>query len=108
MIKWSAGAGSTGPDHPEYVYVSREGAEDGSHLSQEEWSDLRACLGLDGGVSLRNRISLAVTTALQWGQVDGEHHLRWVIDTMLRDLLSEEEYQTLVTEKEWWDEGIAP
>lgn len=109
MTEWEIVAGDLAPDHPEYVYVARKGAADGSWLSPEETAELRACLGADGGVSLRNRVSLAIQTALEWGQVDGEHHLRWVISEMLADLAdSDEHYRRLIEGHGHWDEGIAP
>ena len=68
-----------------------------------------------------DRINLAVLRILESGGVDGAHHKQWVLDQVLRHLLSERGYATFCTEyrgnydeenEEWeygeWDEGIAP
>ena len=61
------------------------------------------------------RIQLALD-ALADGQVDGQHHLRWVIDQAVR-ILTGDGYEAWVTEYRdgvdgpetySWDEGIAP
>lgn len=68
-----------------------------------------------------DRINDAVQVILQFGGYDGGHHKQWVLDQVLRNLLSEEGYATFCTEyrgnwneqyEEWeygeWDNGIAP
>jgi hypothetical protein len=63
-----------------------------------------------------DRITLATDLALEFGQIDGDHHKAWVIDQMLRALTGDR-YEQVITE--WcegedgpetysWDEGIAP
>lgn len=54
----------------------------------------------------------ALFVALQYGQIDGEHHKTWVIDQMVRRLAGEA-YPELrrIYEQDGeceWDEGIAP
>lgn len=70
------------------------------------------------------RIKAALEVAVNFGGADGEHHLKWVIDQMVRSLTGcpnnveeTEEYQRLVVaakagqdgpETYDWDCGIAP
>ena len=108
MSKWEIVGSDNAPDHPEYILVVRRGAEDGTHLTQEEYDDLRTRLGIGPGVALETRASIAIQTALDWGQVDGEYHMRWVVDEMLRELAGEELYGRLIAEHGAWDPGIAP
>lgn len=55
----------------------------------------------------------AIAIGLDSNHIEGAHHLRWVIDQMLRALLGDD-YWRAVAEVEierWpneWDEGIAP
>lgn len=65
---------------------------------------------------MEERIKKALNYAWQYGQIDGSHHKMWVIDQMVRALLSEEDYKEWVKSYEapdgedyWeWDMGIAP
>lgn len=56
----------------------------------------------------------AADIAMQFGMIDGAHHKQWVIDQMLRAMLTEEEYKDFRDlmdndpEYDPWDEGIAP
>ena len=59
-----------------------------------------------------NRINLAVSEFDKYGHVAGEHHLRWVVDRMLRHLLGDD-YETHIAGLEacWgtdYDPGIPP
>jgi hypothetical protein len=53
----------------------------------------------------------------EWGAIGGEHHKQWLLDQILRNILSQTLYEQWV--REWedgeegpdtytWDEGIAP
>lgn len=61
-----------------------------------------------------DRIQRAVDLAQRFGMIDGDHHKQWVIDQMVRALLSDEEYAQWVAETNSdadytpWDAGIAP
>ena len=44
----------------------------------------------------------------EYAYIDGEHHKRWLIDQILRTVLSEEEYETEYGSDVYWDSGIAP
>lgn len=65
---------------------------------------------------MEERIKKALSYAWSYGQIDGGHHKMWVIDQMVRALLSEKEYAEWVKSYEtpdgedyWkWDVGIAP
>lgn len=62
------------------------------------------------------RIEVALSTAHNYGQTDGNHHKAWVIDQMVRSLTGEgyEEFVRAYCDGEDgphtydWDEGIAP
>ena len=58
------------------------------------------------------RISKAVNLADSYGNIDGDHHKMWVIDQMLRALLSEQDYKDLIATRKAdgfsWDVGIPP
>ena len=65
------------------------------------------------------RIKAAVEVAHRYGGIDGAHHKQWVIDQMLRAILTPERYAEFIrTYPEGpngepdiydpWDEGIAP
>ncbi len=65
---------------------------------------------------LHFRIEEAVTFAVRFGGIDGEHHKTWVIDQMVRALAGNK-YEELVRqacdgedgpETYSWDTGIAP
>lgn len=47
MTEWEIVGSDAAPDHPEWVHVCAKGAEDGTHLTQEEYDDLRKRLGPD-------------------------------------------------------------
>ncbi len=66
---------------------------------------------------LKTRIAGAIEMATEYGATDGAHHKMWVIDQMMRNLLTEQEYETEIAcfeagddGKPWyeWDEGIPP
>ena len=64
-------------------------------------------------LSETKRINDAIDVAWKAGGVDGDHHKAWVIDQMLRKLLSANEYNDFLTEYEKsgeykWDPGVAP
>jgi len=45
------------------------------------------------------------------GMTDGEHHKQWLLDQILHEILSEEEYEDFIRDRRgnmWWDAGIAP
>jgi len=65
------------------------------------------------------KIQAAIDLAVQYGSIDGAHHKQWVIDQMLRRLMSDAEYDKFVSESDKgpngeadyympWDKGIAP
>jgi len=63
------------------------------------------------------KISKAIAVAVSYGGVDGDHHKVWVIDQMVRALLTEAEYKACVSvacagedgpHTYEWNEGIAP
>jgi hypothetical protein len=65
---------------------------------------------------LRGRIEEAIEIAVRFGGIDGDHHLKWVIDQMVRSLAGEL-YPVIVADAKAgedgpdtysWDEGIAP
>lgn len=59
-------------------------------------------------------ISAAVDLIVSYSQIDGAHHKAWVLDQVLRCLVSEEDYDEIINavdedgEPYGWDEGIAP
>lgn len=68
--------------------------------------------------AVRADVHDALTLAVQYGQIDGDHHKAWVIDQMCRALLeTEEAYRQFVRDAcmgddgpdtYGWNEGIAP
>lgn len=56
----------------------------------------------------------AVDLVTLYGMIDGAHHKQWVIDQMLRAIMTEAEYTAWRAEMdgdpdyEPWNEGIAP
>lgn len=64
----------------------------------------------------KQRISKAIKIAIQFGQIDGDHHKMWVIDQMLRALLGKEYKATIKAacagedgpDTYFWETGIAP
>ncbi len=65
------------------------------------------------------RIEAAIAIAERYGGIDGEHHKQWVIDQMLRVLMTPERYEEFWRtrtngpdgEPDYympWDTGIAP
>ena len=65
---------------------------------------------------LKNRVSEALETIFQYGQIDGDHHKAWVIDQVVRKLLGSD-YDAFLYEYEndadtgeqyAWEGGIAP
>jgi hypothetical protein len=67
-------------------------------------------------MSPQERIDEAVTLAVRYGGIDGDHHKAWVIDQMVR-VLTGERYEEVVRlarsgedgpDTYDWNEGIAP
>ena len=60
----------------------------------------------------KDRIDEAVALVLKYGSIDGAHHKAWVLDQVLRTLLTERDYQEVIRTREdaggEWDIGIAP
>jgi hypothetical protein len=65
---------------------------------------------------LQERIDAAISLAVQFGGIDGDHHKAWVIDQMVRALAADA-YDEIVRdacdgddgpETYTWEEGIAP
>lgn len=54
------------------------------------------------------RLLAALDVAMNHAAVDGSHHLRWVIDQMVRALLTQDEYTHWCADDPEWDKGIAP
>jgi ribA/ribD-fused uncharacterized protein len=59
------------------------------------------------------RINKAVDLAWRYGGIDGDHHQKWLVDQMLRKMLTEKEYAEFVHDYEEsgeykWQTGIAP
>lgn len=60
-----------------------------------------------------SRIDSAVLLVEQWGGIGGEHHVRWLLDQVLRTLLADG-YDAWLLERNLntdytpWDQGIAP
>lgn len=59
------------------------------------------------------RINDAVDLAWKYGGIDGDHHQKWLVDQMLRKMLTEKEYAEFVHDYEEsgeykWQTGIAP
>ena len=64
----------------------------------------------------KDKIILALDIAIDYGQIEGDHHKAWVIDQMVRRLAGDEyeqvireacEYQSVPGTFEW-NVGIAP
>lgn len=64
----------------------------------------------------KDRIDAAISLAVMYGGIDGDHHKAWVIDQIVR-ILSGDSYEELVKNAKsgedgpdtyGWDEGIAP
>lgn len=68
--------------------------------------------------TLMGKINSAVSVAWDHGSIDGDHHKMWVIDQMLKELLTKNEYDSFVSNFPIgddgpetfpeWDPGIAP
>jgi len=60
------------------------------------------------------RVIHAVSLATRYGGINGEHHKTWVIDQMVRALMTDDAYKQWVVdygedgEDSGWDVGIAP
>lgn len=64
------------------------------------------------------QVEEALEVIYRCGQIDGSHHKMWVIDQVVRKLMTEEHYAAWVEEYEsdpeyedapyQWDAGIAP
>ena len=70
----------------------------------------------DGVMTDKDRIDQAITLAIRYGGIDGEHHKAWVIDQMVR-VLAGDQYDTIVIRAKAgkngpntfeWNCGIAP
>lgn len=56
-----------------------------------------------------DRINKAVAIASRYAMTYDVEHKQWVIDKMVRALLSESEYNDFALSEDYeWDEGIAP
>lgn len=62
-----------------------------------------------------SNIAVAVDLIVSYSQIDGAHHKAWVLDQVLRCLVSDKEYNEIINmvdpeygEPYGWDEGIAP
>lgn len=76
----------------------------------------------DACMHLSNRIAKAVSIAKEYGDIGGGHHKMWVIDQMVRALLTPEEYDKFRSEMlevvhdeeegtftyDRWSEGVPP
>jgi len=67
-------------------------------------------------MSNHERIANAISIAVQYGGIDGNHHKQWVIDQMVR-VLAGDNYERIVADAKMgvdgpdtysWDVGIAP
>jgi len=63
--------------------------------------------------SADDRINSAVDLAWRYGGIDGDHHQKWLVDQMLRQILTPDEYNKFVAKYESngdykWERGIAP
>lgn len=64
---------------------------------------------------LYDRISAALVVVESYGSVDEAHHKQWIIDQMVRALLTSDQYDDWVQQyngneeaTDTWDVGIAP
>lgn len=61
---------------------------------------------------LASRIENAIDVIDRYGSTDGAHHKQWVLDQVLRELMSAEEYREFVDRRQRgaddWETGIAP
>ena len=69
-----------------------------------------ARLSLMEATNLKRRIDSAVEIIGAFGGHDGGHHKQWVLDQVLRALLTPEQYETWVNRIDGreWDQGIPP
>lgn len=52
----------------------------------------------------------------RYGMIDGSHHKQWLLDQIVKVILTPEEYEKWITEFDeeeqeefiWWEKGIAP
>jgi hypothetical protein len=74
------------------------------HRWADEWTEI------PGDEDLKQRIKNAVEVIGAFGGHDGAHHKQWVLDQVVRALLSEAEYETWTNRIDGgeWDKGIAP
>ncbi len=75
----------------------------------------RECWQPDAGIRcLEERIAKAAAVIAGYGMTDGAHHKQWCLDQVLRAMLTNEQYATLVARMNAhpdcasWDVGIAP
>jgi hypothetical protein len=54
------------------------------------------------------KIEAAIKVALRYGSNDAAHHLRWVIDQMLRKLMGGDRYDSELLFDDTWDKGCPP
>lgn len=85
-------------------------------ISEVAW-DAEIYLKSQNGFTMKLRKTPARAAreiATRYGMIDGEHHKQWVIDQMLRAILTEEEYGQFRAEMDNdpdydpWDVGIPP
>jgi hypothetical protein len=93
LVRWSTSV------HSDNLYVEHDGQE--WLIASKRAADTDA-----------DRVELALEIALQYGQVDGDHHKAWVIDQIVRRLTGERYDEVIDDYREDgeynWDEGIAP
>lgn len=85
-------------------------------INQIYWYDALVNKLDDKNINLKQARNKAVKIAKEYAQIDGEHHKMWVIDQMLRELLSNDydnwlnDYNQYSRENDYkeWDCGIAP
>lgn len=54
------------------------------------------------------RIRRALEIISSCGGHDEGHHKQWVLDQVVRKLLTNDQYRLWVKDRDWWDEGIPP
>lgn len=57
---------------------------------------------------LHARIGKAVNIIGAFGRTEGADHKQWILDQVLRALMTPEEYSRFLQIEEDWDQGVAP
>lgn len=86
-------------------------------VHEDDWSDHKPDLNVGQEyLNLVNRTLEARALLIDYGQTDGAHHLRWVVDQAVR-ILAGPDYDRLIAEycdgedgpeTYEWDTGVAP